>query len=183
MLQLKTRSKDLKTQKMQGCVLKAVGVISKVTNTFLELKNGKNLNTTTLNKNLSTMVHDCTDSLALLSQVNTDLEQNRRDHIAYCLDNQYHALRKNVPADSEFLFGDDLPKRIMNVTANKKLFSTSKTSFQSYNPSFKSSKNLLRFPQNPGNCNQNGYQNRTGQYQKQYSSNNNNNKHPKQKKH
>ena len=80
------------------------------------------------------MVPDCTDSLALLSQVSTDLEQNRHDHIAYCLDNQYHPLRKNVPADSEFLFDDDLPKRIMNITANKKLFSTSKTSFQSYNP-------------------------------------------------
>ena len=174
MLQLKTRSKDLKTQKMQGCVLKAIGSISKVTNALLELKNSKNLNTTTLNKNLSTMVHDCTDSLVLLSQVNTDLDQNRRDHIVYCLDDQYYALGKNVPADSEFLSGDDLPKRIMNVIANKKLFSTSKTSFQSYNPSFKSSKNLLRFPQNPGNCNQNGYQNRTGQYQKQYSSNNSN---------
>ena len=130
---------------MQSCILKAVGAISKVTNALLELKNSKNLNTTTLNKNLSTMVHDCTDSLVLLSQVNTDLDQNRRDHIVYCLDNQYYALGKNVPADSEFLSGDDLPKRIMNVIANKKLFSTSKTSFQSYNPSFKSSKNLLRF--------------------------------------
>ena len=128
------------------------------------------------------MVPDCTDSLALLSQVSTDLEQNRHDHIAYCLDNQYHPLRKNVPADSEFLFDDDLPKRIMNITANKKLFSTSKTSFQSYNPSFKSSKNLCQFPQNPVNRNQNWYQNKTGQYQKQYSSNNSN-KYPKQKKH
>ena len=76
------------------------------------------------------MVHNCTDSLALLNQVNTDLVENRHDHIAYCLDNQYHALRKNVHADSEFLFGDDLPKRIMNITAYKKLFSTSKTFFQ-----------------------------------------------------
>ena len=40
------------------------------------------------------MVHDCTDSLALLSHVNTDLEQNSCDHIAYCLDNKYHALKK-----------------------------------------------------------------------------------------
>ena len=94
--QSKTRSNDLKTQKMQGCILKAAGAISKVTNTLVELKNNKNLNTTTLSKKLSTMVHDCTDSLALLSQVNTDIEQNRCDHIAYCLDNQYHALRKNV---------------------------------------------------------------------------------------
>ena len=166
---------------MQGFILKAVVAISKVTNALLELKNSKNLNTTTLNKNLSTLVHDCIDSLTLLSQVNTDLKQNRRGHIAYCLDDQYHALRKNVPADSEFLFGDNFPKRIMNVTTNKKLFSTSKASFQLYNPFFKSSKNLHRFPQNPGNCNQNGYQNRTARYQKQYSSNNSN-KYPKQKK-
>ena len=75
------------------------------------------------------MVHDCTDAIALLSQVNTDLERNTHDHIANYLDNQYHTLRKNVPADSELLFGGDLPKRIMNFTANKKLFSTTKTYF------------------------------------------------------
>ena len=66
-LEHETRSKDLKTQKMQGCILKAVGAISKVTNALLELKNNKNLNTTTL----STMVHDCTDSIVLLSHVTT----------------------------------------------------------------------------------------------------------------
>ena len=37
MLQSKTRSKDLKTQKLQGCILKAVGVISKVTDTLINL--------------------------------------------------------------------------------------------------------------------------------------------------
>ena len=74
MLQSKTRSKDLKTQKIQSCVLKAVGAISKVTTVLLDLKSSKNLNTATLNKNLSTMVHDCTDSLDLLNQVNTDLD-------------------------------------------------------------------------------------------------------------
>ena len=84
MFQSKTRSKDRKTQKMQGCALKTVGVNYKVTNALLELMNSKNLNTTALSKNLRTMVHDCTDSLAVLNQVNTDLEQNRRDHIAYC---------------------------------------------------------------------------------------------------
>ena len=81
MLLSKTRSKDLKTQKMQGCVLKEVEAISKVTNALLELKNSKNLNTTTLSKNLSASVHDCTDSPAPLSQVNTYLEQNRRGHM------------------------------------------------------------------------------------------------------
>ena len=75
------------------------------------------------------MVHNCTDSVALLSHVNIDLELNRCDHIAYILSRQYNTVRKNAPADSEFLFADDLAKRIMNVTANKKLFSTSKAFF------------------------------------------------------
>ena len=38
MLQSKTRSKNLKTQKLQGCILKAVGVIAKVTATLINLK-------------------------------------------------------------------------------------------------------------------------------------------------
>ena len=38
MLQSKARSKDLKTQKMQSRILKAVGAISTVTNTLLDLK-------------------------------------------------------------------------------------------------------------------------------------------------
>ena len=72
MLQSNIRSKDLKTQKMQSCILEAVGAISKVTNTLLDIKNRKNFNTTTLSKNISTTVHDYTESLALLSPVNTD---------------------------------------------------------------------------------------------------------------
>ena len=51
MLLSNTRSKDLKTQKKQGSILEAVGAISKVTNTLLEVKNSKTLNTTTLNQN------------------------------------------------------------------------------------------------------------------------------------
>ena len=123
MLSSKTRSKDLKTQKLQGCILKTAGVISKVTETLINLKNSKNLSLNNLRNSIGPMVHDCTDSLALLSHVNGRLEQTRRDNIAYFLDSQYHALRKNTPSESEFLFGDDLPKRIMNVTTNKKLFS------------------------------------------------------------
>ena len=123
MLQSKTRSKDLKTQKLRGCILKAVGVISKVTDTLINLKNSKNLSGNNLRNSLGPMVHDCTDSLALLIHVKSSLEQTHRGKLAYCLDNQYHALRKNMPSGSEFLFGGDLPKIIKNVTTNKKLFS------------------------------------------------------------
>ena len=54
-----------------------------------------------------------TDSLSfvVLSLVNC-LEQTHRDNITYYLDNQCHTL-ENVPSDSEFLFGEDLPKIII----------------------------------------------------------------------
>ena len=114
-LQSKTRSNNLKTQKMQGCILKAVGAISKVTNTLINLKNSKNPSLNNLRNSIGPMLHDCTDSLALLSHPNGCLEQIHRDNIAYCLDNQDHRLKKNVLSKSEFLFGDNLSKRIMNV--------------------------------------------------------------------
>ena len=38
MLQSKTRAYDLKTQKLQGCILKAIGIISKVTDKLITLK-------------------------------------------------------------------------------------------------------------------------------------------------
>ena len=178
-LQSKTRSKDLKTQKLQGCKLKAVGVISKVTDTLINLKSNKNLSLNNLRNSIGLMVHDCTYSLALLSHMNSSLEQTCRYNIAYCLDNQYHALRKNVPSESDFLSGDHLPKRIMNVTTDKNLFSMSS---KPYNTSFKTSKNLCQFPQIPWNCTQNRYQrNPSGQYQKPYNSHSNSSKHQKQK--
>ena len=165
---------------MQGCILKTVEVISKVTDPLINLKSSKNLSLNTLRKSIGPMVHDCTDALALLSHVYSSLEQARRDNIAYCLDNQYYALRKNVPSESEFLFSDDLTKSIMNVTTNKKLFSTPS---KPCNTSFKTSKNLRRFPQISGNRTKNGYQrNHSGQYQKPYiNSHSNSNKHQKQK--
>ena len=85
MLQSNTRSRDLKTQKMQGSILVAVGAISKVTNTLLEVKNSNNWKTTTLSQNISTIVHYCTDSLALLSPVNTDVVNTAKLAWSYCI--------------------------------------------------------------------------------------------------
>ena len=84
MLQSKTRFKDLKSQKLQGYILRAVGVICKVTDTLINLKNSKNLSLNNLRNSIGPMVHDCTDSLAFLSHVNRSLEQTHRDNIAYC---------------------------------------------------------------------------------------------------
>ena len=89
---------------MQGCILKAVGVISKVIDTLINPKISKNLSLNNLRNSVGTMVHDSTDSLALLRHVNSGLEQTCRDNITYFLDNQYHALKNSVPSESEFSF-------------------------------------------------------------------------------
>ena len=91
--QSKTGSKDLKFQKMQGYILETVN----------PLESSKGL-----------MVHD----LALPNHENSSPEQTRRYDIAYFLYNYHHTLEKNVPSESEFLFDDDFPKRIMNLTTN-----------------------------------------------------------------
>ena len=50
------------------------------------------------------MVHDYTDSLTLVSHVNSSLEQTCRDNIAYCLDNKYHGLKKKCTLLSQNFF-------------------------------------------------------------------------------
>ena len=85
---------------------------------IIYLKNSKNLSTNDLRNSYQVQwwyIHEFyTDSLNFdaLSLVNSSLEQTHRDNIAYYLDNQYHILN-NVLSESEFLFGEDLPKRII----------------------------------------------------------------------
>ena len=92
------------------------------------------------------MAHDCNNSLALVSHLISGLEQICGDNIGYCLDNQYHALRKIVFSESEFLFGHNLSKRMIKITANKKFFSMPS---KPYNTSFKTSKNFMLIWSNP----------------------------------
>ena len=179
MLQPRVRSKDVKTQKTQGCVLKAIGAISNIANNLLNLKSNKTLSASDLRKELAPIIHDCTDSIAILSHTNAEIEQNRREDIVGCLDRRYRRLAKNVEPDSEWLFGDDLTKRILNINTNKKLLVGKHKAFSNQTSAYKNSKNYPRFPQNPGNRYQNGYQNKnqTGQFQKNsHFSHNHNNK-------
>ena len=156
----RVRSKDIKTQKVQTSVLKAIGVISKATDSLIKLKNGKHVSTNNLKDTLGSIAHEFTDSIAMLSQVNTNIEQTRRDNIAFSLDRKYHDLRKNVPPESQELFGDDLAKRMTTLINNKKLFESSSSSNTYYTYYDKHSKNLRGFPQNPGNQRQFGYHNK-----------------------
>ena len=55
------------------------------------------------------------DSLAFLGLVSSELNQFRRDHLKSRLPEKVKPLAKNVPAKSEWLFGDDLNKRIKTI--------------------------------------------------------------------
>ena len=79
------------------------------------------------------------------------LIHQRRFPLVSSLDKTYQQRTKNVPPGSEQIFGDDLPKRILGIKNNKQLFEKEKTYYSNQ-------KNFKRFPQNPGNHYQKGYQ-------------------------
>jgi len=182
MLQTATRSRDVKNPKLQTCILKSSGIIANVTDFLLKLKSNKD---NVDKKELNDIIHSCSDALALNNHVNSELEQKRRVHIVSTLDKSYAQLAKNVPNGSEFLFGDDITKRITAITMNKKLFNNRNN--YNNNQNFKNtqhySKNFRRFPQNPGNRYQgsNGQQYQNNRYH-QNPKNNQNQKFYKQKK-
>ena len=78
------RSKDLQTQKMWSCVLKAIWTILNIVNMLLNLKTNKDEAATNITKAMSPLTQTCTDSIVYLGHVNCTIEQKRRDHIAGC---------------------------------------------------------------------------------------------------
>ena len=69
----KTRSKDLKLQKLQDCLLNSIGTISNVTSNLLGFKNNKSLPQDEIRKNLGNLIHHYTDVTAIL---NTNIQYN-----------------------------------------------------------------------------------------------------------
>ena len=76
----------------------------------------KKSNNINFKESLSSIVYDYTDLIAILSHINSQVEQNRTDNIAFTLERQYHCLGKNVSSDSKKTFGDDVKKRIATIT-------------------------------------------------------------------
>ena len=81
------------------------------------------------------------DALAVLSQSNQELLQQRRDGITKNLSREYKTLKHNIPPDSKLLFGDDLNNRIKLLQASNKAYNINITSnnsryYQTYSPNF-----------------------------------------------
>ena len=57
--------------------------MSKVTDTLINLKNSNNLSPNNLRNSADLVLHDCTDTLVLLSHINNSLDQTRKDNILF----------------------------------------------------------------------------------------------------
>ena len=113
-------SKNLRTQKLPSCILKAITAISKVSTNLLKFKNTK-AHANDISLATLPMVRSSIDSIALFGHVNVEFAQNRHSQVVTCLDSQYQPLGRNANPESQLLLWDDVTKRVMTITENEKL--------------------------------------------------------------
>ena len=158
-LQANTRQADLKSQQNQSCIVKSATAITSVVDQLINLKSTKDLTVQQVKMSVSQLIPSCIDAVALLSCANAKIEQIRRNSISATLDKTYQNLAKNVPDESEQLFGDDLTKRITNLKTKHQILTKNTYQHRSY------PKNEKRFPQNPGSRYNKGYKNNSKRQQ------------------
>ena len=112
-LQTSTRSYDIKMQRVQNTLLKATIPIVKVVNQLMTNLNGTD--------NDKAMVKHLMDSVALLGHTNCELVQRRRDLIRPDLNNKYQQLCSEHIEFTSWLFGDDFPKQVQDISATNRV--------------------------------------------------------------
>ena len=133
-----TKSQDGKLQKMQKFLLKSAYPIVKILDSILTSNSSNNRPDHMLVNKIKELA---SDAMAVPSQSNQELLQQRRDGITKTLSREYKTLKHNVPPDSKLLFGDDLNNRIkllqssskackVNITPNNSRY------YQTYSPNF-----------------------------------------------
>ena len=123
---------------MQKFLLKSAYPIVKIIDSILTSNSCNNKPDHMLINKIKDLV---SDALAVLSQSNQELLQQRQDGITKNLSREYKTLKHNVPPDSKLLFGDDLNNRIKLLQASNKackinITSNNSTYYQTYNPNF-----------------------------------------------
>ena len=100
-------------QRVQNTLLKAIIPIVKVVNQLMTNPNGTD--------NDKAMVKHLMDSVALLGHTNCELVQRRRDLIRPDLNNNYQKLCSEHIKFTSWLFGDDLPKQVQDISATNRV--------------------------------------------------------------
>ena len=108
---MKCYSHVLDPKILQGRVLKAIGALSNIANYLLGLKSNKFLSMCDIREAPVPFIYVCTESVAILSHANSDIEQNKPKNIVNCLNSQHRRLSRNV----KWLFCDDVTKKAPQI--------------------------------------------------------------------
>ena len=91
------------------------------------------------------MITPVIDALALLGVVTAEINQFRREQMEDRLLAKMEQLTKNIPSESEWLFGNDLTKRINQLNStNTALIKTSISSYSGKNTRYSSKQSASR---------------------------------------
>ena len=106
------RSQENSLQKIQNQLTKVTAAVANNCDKLLAYKTDN-----IPKEDVKPLISNACDALALLGHAMQDLTQYRRDNIRLKLPYRYQGLASNVPAGSTLLFGDELSKRIQNMTS------------------------------------------------------------------
>lgn len=110
-----TRSRDLKMQKIQNTILKAITPLAELSDSLLNLKSKNDVFDT------AKAVRQILDSVALLTHANCDIIQRRRELIRPDLNKLYQQICAEHVSFTGFLFGDDLPQKIKDINMTNRV--------------------------------------------------------------
>lgn len=108
------KTKDLQLGKVQSLLCKAAVPITEMANVLLDKNNSKGKGVT---------INKCTDALVMMTAAFTELSQLRKENLKSVFPVQYRnrLSSKDNQVSTNWLFGDDLPKKIKEITDTKSI--------------------------------------------------------------
>ena len=107
-----TRSRDVRSQRIQSDVIQGMIAVTEATNTLVR---GTRTGETIAPGSLAATVKTLVDALALFGHANQEINQRRRDDQKGDLNQEYKSLGKMDKCHPSLLYGDDLANRIKSI--------------------------------------------------------------------
>ena len=127
-----TKSADLKLQNMQALVQKSFAVIANMADDLY--KNRTEKDEKVISQTIKDSIRKCADAAVFLGKINQDILNLRRENIAPELNLNYKQLTFKTEDHPKLLFGDDLTKRINDISETNKV---GQSLTQRYQPALK----------------------------------------------
>ena len=134
-----SKSRDLKMQKIETSMLKSMHPIISLTDKLLVLKSKPQ---DISKEDVSSFLRFTLDSLTLIAHSVYEANLVRRELIRPDLNDQYKQLCSSQTPISKFLFGDDLPKAVKEISETNKV--SQRVSYSKHGTFFKHGSNNLK---------------------------------------